>query len=406
MQAQVPQNPYVALWSRLRRLRSAELSGADRAPAVVRARSCARPSTSSPRATRCDRPVMQPVLARTFTSPLARALARRDLEEVVAAGRALLGGARARAPSSRGCSRRAGRTPTRWRSRTRSRSTRARAGAAARPLGRERPGHVGAAEAWLGASAEPRPRRSTRWCCATSRAFGPATVADIRTWSGLTGLREVVERCARSCAPSATSSGRELSTCRTRRCPTGHAGPAALPARVRQPPALARRPLPRLRRPRAACRSRAAARRHAARRRLLPRRWRSLAPSARRHRRPLRRARRARDLLDEIVAEARASSPSSRRSARARVASSRGRASAAMPASALSTSSSWVFGEAFGMTWRTTPLAVDDERRARAPQYVLPYIDFSTQTPYRVADGVVLVGEQREVQRPACRGTS
>ena len=47
---------------------------------------------------------------------------------------------------------------------------------------------------------------------------------------------------------------------------------------------------------------------------------------------------------------------------------------------------------------RSTPSASMMNVERRAPQYVLPYIDFSPQTPYALADRVVLVGEQREVQ--------
>ena len=64
---------------------------------------------------------------------------------------------------------------------------------------------------------------------ATSRAFGPATVADMRTWSWLTGLREVVDRhAADGCGPIRDEAGRELFDVED-----GHRGDPDLPAPIR-----------------------------------------------------------------------------------------------------------------------------------------------------------------------------
>ena len=234
-------------------------------------------------------------------------IAGADVEEVVAAGRELLEQSpRTRAELARR-SLRAGRTPTPIAlAQAVTFHMRAGAGPAARPLGRARPGPRWApAAAGSGASSTATRRRSTRSCCATSPPSARRRVGDMRTWSGLTGLRAVLERLrpqlrdvprrarARAVRPAGRAAARP-----------GDARAAALPARVRQPAALARRPLARARgaRPRAAVPDGELGR-HAAGGRVLPRvlegrRTRRSRSTASRRSRAIPPAR-----LDEIAAE-------------------------------------------------------------------------------------------------------
>lgn len=216
MQAQIPHDPYLGLWSRLADFDPAELSGLLLDRRVVRI-VVMRGTIHLVSADDCLvlRPLMQPVLDaelrrhRDF-GPLLRDLDGRDLEEVLAYVRELV----AQAPQT---------------------------GAQLRSaIGKRFPQHDAAALAYacrnLLAFVQVPPRgvwRHTMQVASTTAqswldrplasapsidhvvlryiaAFGPATVADITSWSRLTGIRAVVDRIATRLRAFRDERGREL----------------------------------------------------------------------------------------------------------------------------------------------------------------------------------------------------
>jgi len=212
MQAQVPLAPYVGLWSRVAGFRTDDLAQ------LLLDRQAVRMSLM--RATLhlvgdadalAVRPVIQPVLERgLFGSIFGRGIAGLDLEALLAEGRELL----AERPLTRV---ELGRLLGRGRP-DRDEASLAYAVTYLVPLVQVPPrgvwGASGAArwttvEAWLGrpAGTDPTPDSVIRRYLA---AFGPATVADLRSWSGLAGLRDALERLRPQLVTYRDPRGREL----------------------------------------------------------------------------------------------------------------------------------------------------------------------------------------------------
>lgn len=195
LQAQEPENPYLALWSRLNDFDPAELSALIQERRAVRT-SLMRGTIHLVTARDClaIHPITQPIRVRQFTSPWRPGLAGADVEEVSRAGFELL--------------------EERPRTRAELSALLAPRWPDADPLalayavtyhdalvqvpprglwGASAAATWAPAETWLGAPLDAEPSTDAlvlRYLA----AFGPATVADVRTWSGVTGLREVVDR--------------------------------------------------------------------------------------------------------------------------------------------------------------------------------------------------------------------
>jgi hypothetical protein len=211
MQAQVPSNPYLGLWSRIEGFQVEGLRSLIESRAAVRAQ-LTRSTIHLVSARDCLalQPLCAPILARTFKSPFAAQLGGAVLGDVVAAGRELL----AERPLTR--AQLGELLAPRW--------SDAQPAALAHavtfhlPLVQTTPrglwGESGQArwaltEDWLG-ELPGHAASADHFVLRYLRAFGPATTTDIRTWSGLTGLGEVVKRLQPRLRAFRDETGRQL----------------------------------------------------------------------------------------------------------------------------------------------------------------------------------------------------
>jgi hypothetical protein len=211
IQAQEPENPYVALWLRLEDFRPSDLSEVIAERQAVRAQ-LMRGTIHLVSARDClaIHPLTQPLLARVFRSSWGKGLAGADVREVAAAGLELL----AERPRTR--AELGDLLAPRW--------PKADPAALAQavtfnlPLVQVPPrglwGTSGQAT-WAPAEAYLSGRLATDpspddlvWRYLA--AFGPASPADVRRWCGLTGLREVIDRLRPRLRAFRDENGREL----------------------------------------------------------------------------------------------------------------------------------------------------------------------------------------------------
>jgi hypothetical protein len=212
MQAQEPIDPYVGLWTRIEGFDPSELSGAIEGRQAVRMghlRGTLHLVTA--RDALAQYPILADVMARSWkSSPFMKQLVGVDIDALLARARALLE-ARPMTPSELGAAL-APEFPDR------DAPSLAYAARFLLPLVQVPPrglwGRTGRptntiAESWLGAPMAAEPSIDDL-VLRYLEVFGPATVADIRVWSWLTGLREVVDRLRPRLRTFRDEAGREL----------------------------------------------------------------------------------------------------------------------------------------------------------------------------------------------------
>ena len=212
MQAQVPTSPYVGLWSRLESFQPDDLSNLISQRRAVRL-GIMRNTLHLMTARDCLmlRPLFQPLLERTLrSSPFGRNLIGLDSDALIGESTRLMN-AKPRTLAELGAA-----LHERWPDREA--TSLAYAIRHLVPLIQLPPrglwGKSGqptwtTAELWLGRplNAKPSLERLIRRYLA---AFGPATVADISAWSGLTGLREAIAKLRSELRTFRDERGREL----------------------------------------------------------------------------------------------------------------------------------------------------------------------------------------------------
>ena len=213
MQAQVPNQPYIGLWTRLVGFHHSELAG------LINNRRAVRMTLMrgtihlvNARDGLALRPVLQPVMERGFRtgSPFGRRLAGMDIDAVLAAGRALL------EEQPRTVDDLSKLLHARWPDRDA--ASLAYAVRYLLPLVQIPPRGIwgkgglpvlATSDAWLGRPLESAPSVD-KMVMRHLAAFGPAMVNDIQAWSGLTRLREVADRLGPRLRKFRDENGKEL----------------------------------------------------------------------------------------------------------------------------------------------------------------------------------------------------